>query len=157
MKKGFYFSIVMLMLAAISACSNMNSSAQQALSTATEVQEKVPQKMAATSSEPIDPALLEKGAKVFKYRCAACHSMDPNKSQFFGPHLYQIVDREIATVAGYSFPNSVKQLDIVWTETVLEEWLEHPQQMVADMCMPFTGLSKAEDRAALMAYMKSVE
>src|SRR5690554_6186400 len=87
-----------------------------------------------------DPVLIEKGAKVFKYRCAACHTMDPAKRQFFGPHLYQIIDRKIATVEGYTFTDKVKQLDIVWTADTMQQWLEQPQQMVADMCMPFTGL-----------------
>ena len=100
-----------------------------------------------------DPVLIEKGAKVFKYRCAACHTMDPAKRQFFGPHLYQIIDRKIATVEGYTFTDKVKQLDIVWTADTMQQWLEQPQQMVADMCMPFTGLPKKEDRAALLQYL----
>lgn len=106
------------------------------------------------STIPNDPAVIAKGAKVFKYKCSACHSMDPNKSQFFGPHLANIFNREIATIEGYTFPETTKQHDIVWTESTLYEWLENPQKMVKDMCMPFTGLPKQEDRDALMAYLK---
>ncbi|CUA85824.1 c-type cytochrome [Pseudidiomarina woesei] len=101
------------------------------------------------------PEVIAKGAKVFKYRCSACHSMDPNKSQFFGPHLAGLLGRKIATVEGYMFTEEVQQLDIVWTEPVLNEWLTKPQQMVPDMCMPFLGLPKADDRHALIEYMKT--
>lgn len=112
------------------------------------------QTSAQSSTIPNDPALIAKGAKVFKYRCSACHSMDAKKSQFFGPHLADLIDREIATIDGYTFPETTKQHDIVWTESTLYEWLENPQKMVKDMCMPFTGLPKKEDRDALMAYLK---
>lgn len=101
------------------------------------------------------PEAIAKGAKVFKYRCSACHSMDPTKSQFFGPHLAGIVNRKIATVEGYTFTEAVQQEDIVWTEQVLDDWLTRPQQMVPDMCMPFLGLPKADDRHALIEYMKT--
>lgn len=100
-----------------------------------------------------DPELFAPGAKVFKYRCAACHSMDANKSQFFGPHLDGLIQRKIASTPGYTFTEEVQQLSIVWTTPVLLEWLERPQQMVADMCMPFTGLPKQADREALLAYI----
>jgi len=106
------------------------------------------------STIPNDPAVIEKGAKVFKYKCSACHSMDSSKSQFFGPHLADLIDREIATIDGYIFPEPTKQHDIVWTEETLYKWLENPQELVKDMCMPFTGLQKKEDRDALMAYLK---
>lgn len=101
------------------------------------------------------PEVIAKGAKVFKYRCSACHSMDPNKSQFFGPHLAGLVGRKIATVEGYNFTAAVQQEDIIWTEQVLDDWLTRPQQMVPDMCMPFLGLPKADDRHALIEYMKT--
>ena len=104
---------------------------------------------------PASPEVIAKGAEVFKYRCSACHSMDPNKSQFFGPHLAGLVGRKIATVEGYNFTAAVQQEDIIWTEQVLDDWLTRPQQMVPDMCMPFLGLPKADDRHALIEYMKT--
>lgn len=107
-----------------------------------------------TSTIPNDPAVIAKGAKVFKYKCSACHSMDSNKSQFFGPHLADLIDREIATVDDYLFSETTKQHNLIWTEAKVYEWLENPQKMVKDMCMPFTGLPKKEDRDALMAYLK---
>ena len=109
----------------------------------------------ANAMPPASPEVIAKGAKVFKYRCSACHSMDPNKSQFFGPHLAGLVGRKIATVEGYTFTEDVQQLNIVWTVPVLDEWLTRPQQMVPDMCMPFLGLPKADDRHALIEYMKT--
>lgn len=109
---------------------------------------------AVAEQPPAAPEVIAKGAKVFKYRCSACHSMDPTKSQFFGPHLAGLVNRQIATVEGYAFTEAVQEEDIIWTEAVLDEWLTRPQQMVPDMCMPFTGLAKADERHALIEYMK---
>lgn len=110
--------------------------------------------MPVAEQPPASLEVIAKGAKVFKYRCSACHSMDPTKSQFFGPHLAGIVNRKIATVEGYEFTAAVQQENIVWTEHVLDDWLTTPQQMVPDMCMPFMGLPKADDRHALIEYMK---
>lgn len=102
-----------------------------------------------------DPELIERGAKVFKYRCAACHSMDPDKSQFFGPHLANVIGRPLGQVDGYAFPEYLNDYThIVWDEATLAQWIETPQQMIPDMCMPYIGLSKEADREALMAYLK---
>lgn len=129
------YAVLILALVGLAACANTSTDTNTAV-----------------ASVP-DPVLIEKGAKVFKYRCAACHTMDPAKRQFFGPHLYQVIDRKIATVDGYTFTDEVKQLDIVWTVDTIQQWLEKPQQLVADMCMPFTGLPKEVDRMALLQYL----
>ena len=109
----------------------------------------------APSSIVHDPELIERGAKVFKYRCAACHSLDTSKSQFFGPHLANLIDRPLGQVEGYQFPEYLNDYNhIVWDEATLAQWIETPQQMIPDMCMPYMGLPNPADREALLTYLK---
>jgi cytochrome c len=97
---------------------------------------------------------IQQGAKTFKYKCAACHSMDPLAEQFFGPHLNHIVGRPIGKLTTYEFSADVASFNFIWTRERLEQWLENPQQMVPNMCMPFLGLTNAEQRQSLIGYMQ---
>ncbi|WP_411359634.1 c-type cytochrome [Pseudidiomarina salilacus] len=99
-------------------------------------------------------AQLEHGAKIFKYKCAACHSMDVDKSQFFGPHLNQIMGRKIGELESYKFSDDVADFDFYWTLENMDAWLENPQQIVPNMCMPFLGIKNSEQRLALIGYMQ---
>ncbi|SAM04483.1 hypothetical protein [Absidia glauca] len=69
-----------------------------------------------------------KGAKLFKTRCGACHSLDAVKAN--------------------------KNKGITWTEETLFEYLEKPKAYIPGTKMAFAGLKKADDRANLIAHIK---
>lgn len=119
--------------------------------------------LAAASSLP--PAALAgheaqvtAGAKIFSFRCAACHTMsaDDTSTAAFGPHLEGIVGRQAGSVEGYDYEfDLMREQAFVWDKERLEAWLEKPQEMVPGMCLPYFGLRRESDRAALITYMQA--
>lgn len=108
---------------------------------------------APTTASGSELSLVERGKRQF-IRCSSCHSMDPNDNTF-GPHLHSIVGRKSASVADYEYSElMIGKEDIVWTEEYLDEWMERPQEVFADICMPFMGISNPTIRQALIEYMK---
>lgn len=97
-----------------------------------------------------DPAM---GKKLFN-RCRACHQLQEGRNGA-GPYLYQIVGRDIASADGFSYSDALKSLDGVWTADKLNGWLKNPNEYAPGNRMGFPGLKGEDDRAALIAYLKS--
>ena len=51
----------------------------------------------------------------------------------------------------------MKNAQIVWDEKTIDAYITDPQKVVPGNLMPFSGLPKAEDRAAVIAYLKSAQ
>ena len=94
------------------------------------------------------------GEKVFK-KCKACHVVDAEKHKT-GPHLVNIMGRAAGSADGYKkYSNAMKSSGIVWNEETLDGYLEKPKAYVKGTRMVFAGLRKEEDRADVIAYLKS--
>lgn len=111
---------------------------------------------AGASAEPVpaeQSALIAKGRKQFLY-CSGCHTVEEGPSYMTGPHLVSIVGRPVASVEGFDYTEALRAMDFVWDEARLDQWLERPQQLVDDMCVPFTGIADPLDRQALIVNLK---
>jgi cytochrome c len=95
----------------------------------------------------------EQGAKVFN-KCKACHVADEEKNRV-GPHLVGIVGRPAASVESYKYSTAMQQSGIVWEEEILDQYLASPKDVVPGGKMAFAGLREEEDRADVIAYLKS--
>ena len=94
------------------------------------------------------------GKKVFK-KCKACHVVDAEKHKT-GPHLVNIMGRLAGGADGYKkYSDAMKSSGIVWNEETLDGYLEKPKAYVKGTRMIFAGLRKEEDRANVIAYLKS--
>ena len=94
------------------------------------------------------------GEKVFK-KCKACHVVDAEKHKT-GPHLVNIMGRAAGSADGYKkYSDAMKSSGIVWNEETLDGSLEKPKAYVKGTRMAFAGLRKEEDRANVIAYLKS--
>jgi cytochrome c len=104
------------------------------------------------------PALAEgdaaAGEKVFN-KCKACHTLEEGKNRV-GPSLYNIIDREPASVEGFRYSKAMEEFaaDHVWDEETLNAYLEKPKDVVSGTKMAFVGLKKPEDRDDVIAYLK---
>ncbi|GHE96441.1 cytochrome c [Aliiroseovarius zhejiangensis] len=98
-----------------------------------------------------DPA---KGEKVWG-KCRACHKLEDGANGT-GPHLYGIVDRQIANVADFNYSDALAGLDGSWTADELNEWLANPKAYAPGNKMTYAGLKKEEDRANLIAYLQTI-
>ncbi|MGC6472789.1 MAG: c-type cytochrome [Parvibaculales bacterium] len=104
-------------------------------------------------AQEADPA---KGAEVFK-KCRSCHMVGDKARNLVGPTLNGIVDGKIAAVEGYKYSKAMKQYateNSVWSEALLDTYLEKPAKAVKGTRMAFVGLRKPKDRADVIAYLK---
>lgn len=94
-----------------------------------------------------------KGEKVFA-QCRACHVVEEGKNRV-GPSLYGVVGRTAGTVAGYTYSKANKESGVTWSEDVLFTYLEAPQKFMPGTKMAFGGLKQPQDRADVIAYLKT--
>ncbi|MDP3551216.1 MAG: cytochrome c family protein [Novosphingobium sp.] len=87
-------------------------------------------------------------------QCKACHAVEAGKNMV-GPSLAGIVGRAAGSVAGFSYSNANKNSGITWTPEKMFQYLEKPARVVPGTKMAFAGLSKAQDRADVIAYLKA--
>ena len=95
----------------------------------------------------------ERGKDLFMRRCSGCHALDLNKE---GPRLRNVYGRKAASAPGFSYSEALKKLDLRWDEARLDRWLSDPDSMAPDTDMGFR-LADAEERNALIAYLKSLD
>lgn len=104
-----------------------------------------------TASPAGDPA---RGAVAFR-QCAACHSLEPG-SHLTGPSLAQILGRRAGTGEGFPrYSDALKKSGIVWNEKTLDGFLNSPQRSIPGNLMPFPGIQDKQQRADLVAYLKT--
>ena len=96
----------------------------------------------------------EKGVKVFS-KCKACHKI-ADGANGTGPHLYNVVGREIASIAGYGYSGTLAEMGGIWDANALNGFLENPKKYAPGTKMGFAGLKKETDRANLIAYLDSM-
>jgi cytochrome c len=112
--------------------------------------------------EPIAPLLAAASADAGKSdvkACTACHTFDKGQPNRIGPNLYGIVGDEIAHErGGYDFSAALKTAgkEKTWTPDALNLWLYKPQNFAKGTKMTFVGVSKAKDRADIIAYLNSL-
>ena len=102
----------------------------------------------------MEVADVDKGIKVWG-KCKACHKLEDGANAT-GPHLYSIVDREVASVSGYKYSGALVKVAEIWDTDSLNEFLENPKTYAPGTKMGFAGLKKPNDRANLIAYLDSV-
>lgn len=102
----------------------------------------------------IATADIEKGAKISK-ACASCHSFDKDGATKTGPALWNIVGRAKGSVAGYDYSDGLKAKGGNWDIASLNQFLWKPKKYVSDTKMTFNGISKEQDRAALIAWLRA--
>jgi cytochrome c len=95
------------------------------------------------------------GKKVF-VKCMACHVVTQGQNRV-GPSLYGIVGRPAGSIAGFNYSPANKNSGITWTEDVMFAYLKNPQSYIPGTKMVFPGLPSGQDRADVIAYLKSVK
>jgi len=112
-----------------------------------------------TGPEPIHDLLatadLVRGKKLSK-ACASCHTFNKGGANGMGPNLFDIVGSNKATVVGYSYSSALKELDGHWNYHELNNFLAKPKKYVPGTKMGYSGLKKTKDRAALIAWLRTL-
>ena len=107
--------------------------------------------------EPISPLLInasiEKGKKIFK-KCGTCHNLEKGSANKVGPNLWNIINRQKASVEGFAYSKALIEKAGKWTYEELSEFLYKPKKYAKGTKMNFIGLKKSEDRANLILFLR---
>ncbi len=95
------------------------------------------------------------GKKVAK-KCVACHTFDKGGRAKVGPNLWEIVGRDKASISNYRYSKSLAELGGQWTFEDLDAYITDPREFAPKNKMTFKGIRKAEDRADLLLYLRSL-
>lgn len=90
-------------------------------------------------------------------QCRACHQLTEG-SNAVGPYLYGVVGRDIGVASGYgNYSGALSEAADVWTPDNLNAFLENPSGWAPGTSMSYRGLSSAEDRANLIAFLDQTD
>jgi len=121
--------------------------------------ESVAEAAAPEGAEPIFALLAEAdiaaGEKLSK-KCAACHSFDEGGPAKVGPNLWNIVNAGMARDGGFSYSGALAEKGGNWDYASLNGFLHKPKQWLAGTKMNFAGLKKPQDRANMIAWLRTL-
>jgi cytochrome c len=97
---------------------------------------------------------LGAGEKLSK-KCSACHVFDAGGQNKTGPALWNAVNRPLGASEGYAYSDALAGFGGAWDYAALNAFLAKPKGYISGTKMNFAGLKKPEDRANLIAWMRT--
>jgi cytochrome c len=99
------------------------------------------------------------GETVFK-KCTSCHTADKGGANKVGPNLFGVVERPVASHEGFGYSAGMKDFSqggsVTWTFENLNHFLTAPKKFIAGTAMGFAGIKKEDERANLIAYLRTL-
>ncbi len=105
------------------------------------------------AAQPMPAGNAAAGQKVFN-QCKICHVTDKGVNRI-GPSLAGVVGRKSGTVPGFKYSAANLKSGVVWTAPTLFKYLEAPMKFMPGTKMAFGGLKKPQDRADVIAFLKT--
>lgn len=99
------------------------------------------------------------GEKIFK-KCKACHAVGVDAKNKIGPALNGVIGSTAGAVEDFKYSEAMTAAGtsgMVWTEETMDQFLTKPKDFMKGTKMSFPGLKKPEERAALIAYLKTFD
>jgi cytochrome c len=94
------------------------------------------------------------GAQVFANECGVCHSVSKGTAGMMGPSLAGVVGRKSGSLEGFSYSQAMRSKDVTWQAETISQLITQPQAYVPGTYMPYMGLASADDRQAVVCYLK---
>ena len=110
---------------------------------------------AASFSAMLASASAERGQKATRV-CQACHSFEQGGPNKIGPDLWGVLGRDIASHEGFSYSSALSGKDGAWDYDTLNAFLTNPREWAPGTKMTFAGIKKPEDRADVIAYLRTL-
>lgn len=98
-----------------------------------------------------DAAKGESAAK----KCIACHTFTKGGAKKIGPNLWGVVGKDVAS-ADFEYSEPLKKVEGNWDYAALDKFLLSPKKFAPGTKMSFGGVKKTEQRADLIAYLRSL-
>lgn len=103
----------------------------------------------------IATADIAKGEKLSK-ACAACHSFDKGGPAKVGPNMYNIVGASKGAKDGFAYSEALLETGGRWNYLSLNKFFWKPKKYAPGTKMNYIGLRKPEDRAAMIAWLRTL-
>ena len=98
-----------------------------------------------------DAAALQRGEQVYA-RCAACHSIEGNRT---GPQHCGLFGRRAGTAPGFAmYSQALRDTRIVWDARTLDHFVQDPMKAVPGTAMGYAGVKDPKERSELIAWLQ---
>lgn len=98
-------------------------------------------------------ANAEAGAVIVK-KCVSCHSFDNGGANKVGPNLWKVAGGQKRHKTDFTYSKAFEALSGTWDDESLFHYLHKPSKFAPGTKMSFAGLSKPEEIADVIAYLK---
>ncbi len=98
---------------------------------------------------------IARGEQVAKV-CATCHSFNKGGANAIGPNLWGVINSAKGSHAGFAYSDGMKAKGGEWSYSDLNHFLWKPKAYIEGTKMNFVGLKKPEDRAAVIAWLRTL-
>jgi len=114
-----------------------------------------PKKAAAPvdSDFSVDSGNAATGAKLFKAKCASCHTIKEGGPNMQGPNLHGIMGQQAGKRGGQKYTKGMKASGITWDNETMFNWLTTPKTFIKGTNMAFVGFKKPTDSADVIAFL----
>lgn len=89
-------------------------------------------------------------------KCVACHDFSKGGPNKVGPNLWGIVGAKVAHLDNFAYSDGMKNHGGNWDYENLGHFLYNPKAHVPGTKMAFAGVKKDNERAAIVAYLRSL-
>lgn len=111
------------------------------------------------AEEPTLQTIEQHGLSEFR-ACAVCHARtdpaNPETPRLIGPSLFGVYGAPSARQPDYDYSPAMRRAGLIWDEATLDAYLREPQAVVPGSRMSWPGEPDAANRAALIAYLKTL-
>lgn len=103
----------------------------------------------------IATADVARGEKLSK-ACAACHSFDNGGPNKVGPNLWKVMGGKKAHLGNFEYSSSLANMEGNWGYVEMNQFLWKPKKYAPGTKMNYNGIKKPEDRAAMIAWLRTL-
>lgn len=114
-----------------------------------------PGQPAVTSNDGAATDIAAAGEAAFAV-CSGCHVAEPGEASTAGPNLHGVFGRKAGALDDFAYSDALSESDITWDIASLDRFLANPTGYAPGTTMAAGGVSDAEQRAAIVAYLRGL-